>query len=280
MLGIVIGVAAVIAMVAVGGGAREQVVQQIRSLGANLLQVWPGNISMGGVRLGAGAQNTLTDEDAAALQREIPSIQVAAPMIRVGVQIVAGGQNWSTGAFGVDNGWFEAREWDVTSGRLFEADELQRGGQVVLLGQTVATNLFGESDPTGEIIRVRNVPMTVIGVMARKGQSAIGQDQDDVVFIPLQTARARLSGVNRANARSVNQIMVKVREGEALDRVQADMRDLLRQRHRLQADQEETTSSSATSRKWPRRARPPRARSNSCSRRWPRSRSSSAASGS
>ncbi len=239
MLGIVIGVAAVIAMVAVGGGAREQVVAQIRSLGANLLQVWPGNISVGGVRLGAGAQNTLTDDDAAAIQREVNGVQVAAAVVRTGAQIVAMGQNWSTSVQGVDNGFFEAREWEVESGRLFEADEVTRGGQVVILGLTVVQNLFGEGDPIGEIIRVRNVPMTVVGVMSRKGQSAFGQDQDDTIFVPLQTVRMRLAGQNRANARSVNQIMVKVQDGEALDRVQADMRELLRQRHRLQSDQED-----------------------------------------
>ena len=239
MLGIVIGVSAVIAMVAVGGGAREQVVAQIRSLGANLLQVWPGNISVGGVRLGAGVQNTLTDEDAAAILREVAGVQASAAVIRSGAQLVAMGQNWATVATGVDNGFFEAREWEMESGRLFEADEITRGGQVVILGQTVRQNLFGEADPIGEIIRVRNVPMTVIGVAARKGQSAFGQDQDDTVFVPLQTARLRLAGQNRANGRTVNQIMVKVQDGESLERVQADMRELLRQRHRLQADQED-----------------------------------------
>lgn len=240
MLGIIIGVAAVIAMVAIGGGAREQVARQIRSLGANLLIVLPGNITLTGVRLGSGASNTLTDSDAEAISREVTSVQASAPTLRTSVQIVAGSQNWASFAFGVDLGYFEAREWEIELGRQFAPEELQRGGQVVLLGWTVVQNLFvaGE-DPIGQVIRLRNVPMTVIGVVARKGQSALGTDQDDAVFVPLTTARSRLTGTNRANARSVGSIMVKVQEGEDLNRTLEDVRQLLRQRHRLQPDQDD-----------------------------------------
>jgi putative ABC transport system permease protein len=240
MLGIVIGVAAVIAMVAVGGGAREQVVAQIRSLGANLLIVLPGNITIGGVRLGSGAQNSLTDEDAVAIAREIPSVQTSASTVRVQAQIVANAQNWSTGVFGVTLGFYEAREWEVEQGgRLFSDEEIQRGGQVILLGRTVVQNLFGQEDPVGQVVRVRNVPMTVIGVLARKGQSALGQDQDDTAHVPLITGRSRLQGTNRANARSVGQILVKVREGEDLNATLEEVRQLQRQRHRLQPEQED-----------------------------------------
>lgn len=243
MLGIIIGVSAVIAMVAIGGGAREQVASQIRSLGANLLIVLPGNITLTGVRLGSGAQNTLTDNDAEAIGREIGAVQATAPTLRTSVQIVAGSQNWATFAYGIDLGYFTAREWDVEIGRPFTQEEVQRGGQVVLLGWTVVQNLFpnGE-DPIGQVIRLRNVPMTVIGVMGRKGQSALGTDQDDVVFVPLPTGRARLTGNNRANARSVGSIMVKVNEGEDLNGALDEVRQLLRQRHRLQADQEDDFS--------------------------------------
>jgi len=239
MLGIVIGVAAVIAMVAVGGGAREQIVAQIRSLGSNLLIVIPGNVTMTGVRLGTGNANTLTDDDAAAIMREVAAVQVTAPTIRAPVQLVASGQNWGTAVFGVDLGFFEAREWEVEEGRLFTPEELTRGAQVILLGRTTAQNLFGTDDPVGREVRVRNVPMTVIGIMARKGQSALGTDQDDTGFVPLATARSRLTGTNRANARSVGQIMVKVREGEDLNAAMEEVRQLLRQRHRLQAEQED-----------------------------------------
>ncbi len=239
MLGIIIGVAAVIAMMAVGGGAREQVVAQIKSLGANLLVVVPGNITQGGVRLGAGAASTLTDDDAAAIAKEAPSVQVTAPFVRGGAQIVAGGMNWATSVFGIDLGWFEAREWDVSQGRAFEPEEIARGAQVALIGQTVARTLFGGIDPLDEEIRVRNVPFRVVGVMSKKGQSAIGQDQDDIVFVPLNAARQRVLGRNMANARAVGSIYVKVREGANLSEAETDVKALLRQRHRLQPNQED-----------------------------------------
>jgi putative ABC transport system permease protein len=242
MLGIIIGVAAVIAMVAVGGGAREQVVAQIRSLGANLLIVMPGNITQSGVRLGAGAASTLTDEDALAIMKEVPTVQVAAPFLRGGAQVVASGINWATTVYGVDLGWFEAREWDVEEGRTFEPEELSRGAQVALLGQTVARTLFPDQSAVDQIIRVRNVPVRVIGVMTKKGQSSFGQDQDDVMFVPLITGRTRIIGRNLAKSRSVGAIYVKVREGESLAMAENDVKALLRQRHRLQPSQEDDFS--------------------------------------
>ncbi len=242
MLGIIIGVAAVIAMVAVGGGAREQVVAQIRSLGANLLIVMPGNITQGGVRLGSGAASTLTDDDAAAIMKEVPGVQVAAPYMRGSAQLIASGMNWATGVFGVDLGWFEAREWDVEAGRVFEPEEISRGAQVALIGQTVARNLYGGLDPVGQELRIRNVPFRVVGVMGKKGQSTWGQDQDDIVFIPLNTARQRVHGRNQANARAVGAIYVKVREGDSLSIAEEDVKALLRQRHRMQPGQEDDFS--------------------------------------
>jgi putative ABC transport system permease protein len=242
MLGIIIGVAAVIAMVAVGGGAREQVVAQIRSLGANLLVVIPGNVTQSGVRLGSGAAASLTDEDASAIGREVSIVQVVAPFMRGSGQIVAGGANWASPVYGIDQGWFEAREWDVARGRPFESEEIARGAQVALLGETVAQTLFGSVDPVGEMIRIRNVPLQVIGVMAKKGQSAVGQDQDDVVFVPLNAARQRVLGRNLANARSIGAIYVKVREGESLSTAEEDVKALLRQRHRLQPQQDDDFS--------------------------------------
>jgi putative ABC transport system permease protein len=242
MLGIVIGVAAVIAMMAVGGGAREQVVAQIRSLGANLLVVVPGNITQGGVRLGSGAASTLTDDDASAIAREVSAVQVTAPFSRGGAQLIASGSNWATTIYGVDLGWFEAREWEVESGRPFEPEEISRGAQVALVGQTVARTLYGGLDPVGQELRIRNVPFTVVGVMATKGQSAFGQDQDDVVFVPLNTARQRVLGRNLANARAIGSIYVKVREGDALSGVEDEVKLLLRQRHRLQPNQEDDFS--------------------------------------
>ena len=240
MLGIIIGVAAVIAMVAVGGGAREQVVAQIRSLGANLLLVTSGNITQGGVRLGAGAASTLSDDDAIAIMKEIPTAQVAAPYMRgTNVQVIAGGMNWATTVFAVDLGWFEAREWEPDRGRLFEPDEIARGSQVALVGETVARNLFADVDPVGETIRARNVPFRIIGVMKKKGQSTWGQDQDDVLIVPLTTGRQRVIGRNQAKSRSVGAVYVKVREGESLTDTENDVKALLRQKHRLQPHQED-----------------------------------------
>lgn len=242
MLGIIIGVAAVIAMVAVGGGAREQVIAQIRSLGSNLLVVTPGNVTAGGVRMGSGAASTLTDDDSIAIMNEVGGVQVTAPNMRGSAQLVAGGMNWATSVFGIDNGWFEARDWDVEHGRMFEPEEITRGAQVILIGQTVARNLYGGIDPVGQEIRVRNVPFRIIGIMSRKGQTTWGQDQDDVVFVPLNTGRQRVLGRNQANARAVGSIYVKVHDGEDMSVVENDVKSLLRQRHRLQPGQEDDFS--------------------------------------
>ena len=239
MLGIFIGVAAVIAMVAIGAGARAMVLEQIRSLGSNIMIVLPGNVTSGGVRLGSGARATLTIDDAIALEKEIPAVQIAAPVIRGGSQVVAGNLNWSTVVQGVVPGFFEAREWDATNGRLFLPEEVERRAQVAVLGVTVARSLFDEADPVGQSIRIRNVPFTVVGVLQGKGQTTFGQDQDDIVMVPLGTARQRVFGVNRANARSVGSILIKVAEGDDMAQAEEDIRALLRQRHRLQASEDD-----------------------------------------
>jgi putative ABC transport system permease protein len=238
MLGIVIGVAAVIAMVAIGAGARDRVNREIRSLGANLAIVTPGTVTQGGARLGAGAASTLTDEDAAAIKNDVEGVTAAAPFVRGNAQVVAGGTNWGTSVYAVDDDYFVAREWGIESGRDFDPEEIRRGDIVVLLGRTVARNLFGETDPIEQMIRVRNVPFKVIGIMAPKGQSAFGQDQDDAIFVPLDAGRRRVIGRNYAKDRSVGSIFVKFEDeddiGPGIERMEA----LLRQRHRLVADQE------------------------------------------
>jgi putative ABC transport system permease protein len=239
MLGIFIGVAAVIAMVAVGTGARATVLAQIRSLGANLIVIVPGNVTMSGVRLGSGARASLTQDDALALEREIEVVEAAAPTSRGQAQVVAGGVNWSTWLVGVNPSFFIARDWEVVEGRLFEPEEYDRGAQALLLGETVARTLFDDVDPIGETIRVRNVPFRVIGVLARKGQTTGGQDQDDIVVAPLRAAQQRVFGVNRANPRAVGSIFVRVRDGEDMVEAEQEIRTLLRQRHRLTAAQED-----------------------------------------
>jgi putative ABC transport system permease protein len=244
MLGVIIGVAAVIAMMAVGAGAREQVLAQIRSLGSNLLIVSPGNVTQAGVRLGAGASPTLSDEDALAIVSDISAVQVTAPFISGKHQVVASGINWATAVNMIDLGYLEARDWALEQGRIFEPEELASGAQVALLGQTTATKLFSDVDPIGQVLRVGRVPFQIIGLLTKKGQSAFGQDQDDVLLIPLVTGQ-RLGSRNQAKSRSVGGIYVKVREGESLSDVKEEVTSLLRHRHRLQAFQDDDFSVSS-----------------------------------
>lgn len=241
-LGIFIGVAAVIATVAVGEGARRQVLTQIQSLGANLLIVWGGSATMGGVRLGAGGRSNLSWDDAVAIAREIPEVQVAAGSIRQTFQVVAGNQNWSTTVLATETDYFIAHEWVVDGGRLFSPEEASGGRKVVILGATVAEMLFAEEDPVGREIRIRQTPFEVIGVMARKGQNPMGQDQDDTVFVPYWTARRSVMGASRANARQVGVISVKVHEGENMAAAEEAIRTLMRQRHRVAANEPDSVS--------------------------------------
>jgi putative ABC transport system permease protein len=244
MLGVIIGVAAVIAMMAVGAGAREQVLARIRSLGSNLLIVSPGNVTQAGVRLGAGASPTLSDEDALAIVLDISAVQVTAPFISGKHQVVASGINWATVVNMIDLGYLEARDWALEQGRIFEPEELASGAQVALLGQTTAAKLFFDVDPIGQVLRVGRVPFQIIGLLTKKGQSAFGQDQDDVLLIPLVTGQ-RLGSRNQVKSRSVGGIYVKVREGESLSDVKEEVTSLLRQRHRLQAFQDDDFSVSS-----------------------------------
>jgi putative ABC transport system permease protein len=242
MLGIIIGVGAVIAMVGVGAGAQARVAEQISSLGSNLLVVMSGSITQSGIRLGAGSQLTITEEDATAIQREVPAVQVSAPTMRGSAQIVFGNLNWATGVQGVTSTYLEARDWGVDSGRGITQEDVDGATKVVLLGQTTAQNLFGDADPLGQVIRIKKVPFTVVGLLERKGQNSWGQDQDDVVVIPLSTAKKKVLGVSQANARSVGAISVKVRADEDMGEAETQIHELLRQRHRLQPYQDDDFS--------------------------------------
>lgn len=237
MLGIIIGVAAVIAMIAIGTGAQSRVEDQIKSLGSNIMLILPGSTTQSGVRLGSGANQTLTEDDAAAIARDIPEVAQAAPVNRGSGQVVAGNQNWSTQIFGANNDWLAAREWTIADGREFEPDELRAGAKVALIGKTVADNLFGGADPINQQIRIRKVPFTVVGVFAPKGQSMLGQDQDDLIVVPLVTHRARLFGTGAGKLRRVGSITIKVHEGADMKEAEARINDLLRQRHRIQEGQ-------------------------------------------
>ena len=233
MLGIVIGVAAVIAMVAVGAGARDQVLRQIASLGTNLIMVGQGSIVRSGVKLGAGTASTLTEDDALAVLTEIPGVVVTAPSVRWGLQIVAGNQNWGTVLFGITPDYMDARDWTVATGRGLSDEDVAQANKVVVLGQTVVRNLFGGGDPIGEPVRVFSTPLTVVGVLAEKGQNTQGQDQDDVIFVPLSTAKRNIPGMAKSNPRFIHTMVVKMRDGADMTEAQAQIRDLLRQRHRL-----------------------------------------------
>jgi len=242
MLGIIIGVAAVITMIAVGTGAQERVAEQMKSLGSNIMLVFPGAQTAGGVRLGAQTGQNLTEDDAAAIAREVPQVRIAAPSNRTAAQVVAGNINWNTSIIGTTNDFLEARDWPLESGRMFEAGEMQGSGKVALLGQTVAKQLFGDEDPLDQVIRVRNVPVTVIGLLGAKGQNSFGADQDDAVIVPISTLRNRIQGGGSGKLKRIGMINVKVHEGQSMKAAEDGIRELLRQRQKLQAGADDSFS--------------------------------------
>ena len=234
MLGIIIGVAAVITMIAVGRGATDRVQEQMKGLGSNIMLVMPGGLTQGGVRLGASTGQGLSEDDANAIARDVPEVQVAAPSMRTGAQVIAGNTNWSTTIMGGTNDYLEAREWPLTSGRSFEAAEIQGSAKVALIGQTVAAQLFGDADPLDQVIRVKKVPVTIIGVLGKKGQNSLGQDQDDIVIVPLSSYRNRIQGGNAGKLKRIGVISVKVKEGQSMKLAEENIKDLLRQRMKVQ----------------------------------------------
>ena len=236
MLGIIIGVSAVITMLAVGTGASEKISEQISSMGSNLLIVWPGSVTTGGLRMGGGTQSTLTWEDAEAIKREIPEVEEVVPILNGVAQIVYGNQNWSTGVYGVTPGIIYVRDWAILAGRIFNDQEVKSAAKVCVLGQTVVNNLFGGIDPLGQVVRINKVPFTVIGILEQKGQSLMGQDQDDTVYIPLSTAQRRIFGRGRYDM--IRSITVKTRRMEDLETAERQINDLLKQRHRIGPKQE------------------------------------------
>jgi putative ABC transport system permease protein len=242
MLGIIIGVAAVITMIAVGSGAQQRVEAQIKALGSNIMLVLPGARTQGGVRLGAQTGQSLTEEDAKAIGLEVPEVQAAAPSLRTGAQVIAGNTNWSTSAFGTWPEYFEVRDWPLAEGRVFEAGEVAGSGKVAIVGRTVADQLFAGADPIDQTIRVNKVPLVIVGVLARKGQNSVGQDQDDIVVVPLSTYRNRIQGMSGGRLKRVGAVSVKVREGQSMALAEENIRELLRQRHRLQPGQDDDFS--------------------------------------
>ena len=230
MLGMIIGVGSVIAMLAIGQGVQARIEQSIKSMGSNLFIILPGATSANGVRTGFGSAPNLTVDDAAALKNTRHVLAVA-PVVQSNAQVVYGTQNWNTTIIGSNADYFGLRDWVVTAGYAFDEPELQSAAQVALIGQQVASNLFGDNDPIGETLRIRNVPFQVIGVLGSKGQSLDGRDQDDTIVIPISTAQRKLSG-NRFRS-SVRLIMVQAESEIVMPQVELDLRDQLRQRHRV-----------------------------------------------
>jgi putative ABC transport system permease protein len=231
MLGIIIGIAAVIAMMAVGSGASYVISQQIASIGSNIILVIPGSTTSGGLRMGTGGSQTLTSDDVRAIMAECPSVSRASGTTRTTSQVVYGNMNWSTLIMGSTPELFDIREWAVVNGRSIGQQDVDGAAKVCLLGQTVADNLFGGDDPVGKIVRIKKIPFTVIGVLDRKGQSPQGSDQDDAVFVPLRTAQIKLSRTSFPN--SVGALMVQAKSEELLDKAEEEINSLLKQRHRI-----------------------------------------------
>jgi putative ABC transport system permease protein len=242
MLGIIIGVAAVITMIAVGQGATNRVQEQMKGLGSNIMLVLPGGVTAGGVRLGAQTGQSLTEDDALAIAKDIPEVQVAAPSMRTGAQVVAGNSNWSTSVLGTTNDYMEAREWPLSSGRGFEAAEMQGSAKVAIIGQTTAQQLFGEADPMDQVVRVKKIPVTIIGVLDKKGQNSMGQDQDDIIIVPISTYRNRIQGGSGGKLKRIGSVSVKVKEGQSMKAAEEGIKELLRQRMKVQPGADEPFS--------------------------------------
>jgi putative ABC transport system permease protein len=239
MLGVVIGVCAVVIMMAVGRGAQSMVNQSISSMGSNLLIVFPGSQTSGGVRFGAGAAQTLTISDAQAIAT-VPGVLRVGPVVMRSFQLAYGSQNWSAMVAGVTPDYFPLRDWDTEVGDLLSDGDLRSNARVAVIGQSTATQLFGDESPVGKSIRIRNLPFTVIGVLTRKGQSLDGRDQDDGVFIPLSTARQQL--VRSAFPESVAMMLVQADSQESMAQAETEINELLRARHRIKQGQDDDFS--------------------------------------
>jgi putative ABC transport system permease protein len=228
MLGIIFGVGAVIATLAIGNGAKAQVEAQIALLGQNVILVLSGNVSRGGFSMGFGNAGTLTKEDYEALRKEVPGIAGVSPEVRSFAQLAAGNQNLNSQVMGVGEDYVSIRAWPVASGGNFTEGDVRSAAKVALIGQTTATSLFGDIDPVGQIIRIKSAPFTVVGLLGKKGMSMNGSDQDDIVLVPYTSAMVRLTSAT--TFRSFN---VQAASPESMSQVQTNIAELLRQRHRI-----------------------------------------------
>ncbi|HEY8034174.1 MAG TPA: ABC transporter permease [Methylobacter sp.] len=239
MLGMVFGVGAVIMMLAIGQGAQLMVNESIASMGSNLFIVLSGSTSSGGLRQGSGTVPTLTLADAQAIS-ELPEIGAVAPTLSNNAQLIYASSNWSTQVSGTTPAYLDVREWPVISGEAFSDSDVRSATRVLLMGQTVARNLFGDENPVGKMVRVKNSPFLVLGILSSKGQSLDGRDQDDTVFVPITTAQRQLFGNQFPGM--VRFVMVKAKSAEVMDRAEQTMDELLRTRHRIHPGQEDDFS--------------------------------------
>jgi putative ABC transport system permease protein len=229
MLGIIIGVSAVIAAVGITNGAKSQVEAQIASLGQNVILIFSGSVTRGGLHTGWGSAGTLMVEDADAIRRELPGVSLISPEIRTVSQVAAGNQNWYTQILGESGDYLDLRQWPLAAGAMFTDQDIRSANKVAILGKTVADQLYGNDNPIGQIVRVKNVPFIVVGTLAPKGLSVMGTDQDDVILMPYTSAMKRVLGVTTLRA-----INVQAANASLLAEVQKQLTDLLRQRHRIQ----------------------------------------------
>jgi putative ABC transport system permease protein len=237
MLGIIIGIAAVVCMVSVGSGAQTEVSEKIRTLGANLLLVVPGAQNSAGVRHESGTQHTLTEDDATAIRHGLGEVEVAAPVLSRSMQVIAGNRNWATMVAGTTADYLVAREWRVLDGRSFAASEIEGAGKIAIIGSVLADELFDSRPSLGQILRIGNVPFTIIGELEKKGQGAAGRSQDDVVFVPLSTAQSRVLGAVQGGVRgALNFVLIKVSDAQAIPQAKSEITALLRERHHLRRD--------------------------------------------
>ncbi len=236
-LGIIIGVAAVIILLSIGNGTQKSIENEMRSMGTNLIMIRSGSSTSGGARMGRGSQPTLKNGDADAIQEKVAAIRLAVPVINDSGQLIYGNTNWSTSIVGTDNRYFDIKEWELAYGRFFSENDIRTANKVLILGQTVATELFGDIDPLGKTIRVKGIPFVVIGTLTARGQSGPGQDQDDMVYMPLSTAQKKVSGSQFPDM--VNQLMLQAERAEDTYTSQEEIRALLRQRHNLGLNKED-----------------------------------------
>ena len=236
-LGIIIGVAAVIVMLAIGNGAQISIQNEMKTMGSNLIIVRSGVATSSGARGGHGSQPTMKMSDGNAIQEKISTIRLAAPILEETAQIVYGNANWSTGITGTDNRNFEIKEWELAYGRFFSESDIKNANKVAILGQTVVNELFGDVDPIGKTIRIKGLPFQVIGVLISRGQSGMGQDQDDSVFIPITTAQKKVMGIQFPD--QVRMIILQAVDSQSTYTSQPEITELLRQRHNLGTNKED-----------------------------------------